>query len=98
MKEILSPSPEMQAFLDAGNKKPVVNYRYHPQQYIPTEPGEGAIVWPVNHGNHLKGFQNVSNNTYCHTSQVIRVGEHGEFETLNTIYKPCPVHETADME
>lgn len=88
MNKILSVHPAMQAFLDAGNTKPVVNYRPHPMQYIPEAPGKGAIVWPTNHQNHLKGHQNVSNTTYCYTSQVIRVGDNGEFETLNTIYKP----------
>lgn len=68
-------------------RKPVVHYTPNPKQYIPVHPGGSALVWPVDHTNHVPG-QRVSNSTWCTTSEVVRVGDNGEFETLNTIYKP----------
>lgn len=87
MNQLLTPNPEMVEFLAKGNTKPVVHYTPNPHQFIPDVVGKGAMVWPVDHPNHLFS-QNVSNETACFTSAVIRIGENGEFETLNTIYKP----------
>lgn len=42
-----------------------------------------AWVWPVDHIS-----PKVSNSTYVSTSPVIRIGENGEFETENSIYRP----------
>jgi hypothetical protein len=47
--------------------------------------GRSAIVFPVDHYNS----ESVSNKKYVVTSTVLRVDEEsGEFETLNTIYRP----------
>lgn len=97
MNQLLTPHPEMVEFLAQGNTKPVVYYKDNIHQYIPKQIGEGAVVWPINHQNHLPSHK-VSNNASCYTSPAIRIGENGEFETLNTIYKPTPIHETADTE
>ncbi len=62
-------------------RKPVVNYRPHEDQHIAL--GQSALVWPDNHPSWL-----VSNTTYCRTTVVERLDADGEFETLNTIYRP----------
>lgn len=49
--------------------------------------GHPAVVFPINHTNHVPG-QHVSNTKYIITSHVVHVGDHGEFETQNTIYRP----------
>lgn len=47
--------------------------------------GSSAYVFPINHDSPL-----VSNTKHVLTSEVISVDPGtGEFETLNTIYKPC---------
>lgn len=49
--------------------------------------GKSACVKPINHTNHVEG-QAVSNTRHVFTSVVISVNQNGEFETLNTYYKP----------
>ncbi len=45
--------------------------------------GNSAIVLPVDHPD----TDRVSNRNFVITSQVVRVGLNGEFETLNTVYQ-----------
>lgn len=45
--------------------------------------GNSAIVLPVDHPDTAS----VSNRNFVKTSQVVRVGLNGEFETLNTVYQ-----------
>jgi hypothetical protein len=57
-------------------------------QYIPSvddfiEVGKGGCVYPINHPSSW-----VSNTSLCYTSTIVRKEANGEFETLNTIYKP----------
>lgn len=60
--------------------KPIVSYT---QLYF-CEEGQGAIVKPVDHPSCL-----VTNLKLVLTSPVIKYDrETGEFETLNTIYRP----------
>ena len=59
--------------------KPVVRYKI---AYGKISVGTPAIVFPIDHPSEL-----VSNTNPALTSTVIRVGENGEFETKNTIYK-----------
>jgi hypothetical protein len=87
MTQVHKLHPDMQQFLNNGGVKPVVHYRPDYYQFIPKEPGQRAMVYPVDHPNHLP-VHCVSNEKMCFTSTVIRVGENGEFETLNTIYRP----------
>lgn len=63
--------------------KPVVFYTPHPMQQIRIN--EGALIFGLkNHPNpNLKG-------DVVHTSVVVNVGENGEFETMNTMYRPAP--------
>lgn len=49
--------------------------------------GQGALVLPIDHRNHIKG-QDVSNTTHVLTSRVLKIFPDGSFETLNTFYKP----------
>jgi hypothetical protein len=65
--------------------KPVVHYRNDGSQRIPL--GKFAFVRPIDHPNHVPGH-NVSNKEMVVTSKVIRIGSNGEFETMNTIYRP----------
>ena len=64
--------------------KPVVLYRTNVYHTIPGI-GAPAMVQPVNHPDP-DGL--VSNTCHVLTSPIVRVGEDGEFETLNTIYRP----------
>lgn len=61
--------------------KPVVHYRPTDGDYIHLD--ASARVLPLDHPSEL-----VSNTNYVRTSLVERIGENGEFETRNTIYKP----------
>jgi hypothetical protein len=45
--------------------------------------GFSALVWPINHTSPW-----VSNKGIARTSAVVHIGENGEFETMNSIYKP----------
>ena len=47
------------------------------------EVGHHVVLVPVDHTSPF-----VSNYRPATTSKVVRVGENGEFETMNTIYKP----------
>ena len=47
------------------------------------EIGQSAIITPVDHPDSA----NVSNKKYALTSQIVSIGEDGEFETVNTSYK-----------
>ena len=62
--------------------KPVVHYVIDENTFVP-EVGGHAIVHPVGHISSL-----VSNTCSVITSQIVRKGTEGEFETRNTIYKP----------
>ena len=62
--------------------KPVVLYRMNVYHTIPGI-GAPAMVAPVNHPG-----TEVSNTCHVLTSPIVRVGEDGEFETRNTIYRP----------
>ncbi len=46
--------------------------------------GCSATVWPIDHTS-----PRVSNNYVCYTSTILRVEPDGEFETMNSIYKPA---------
>jgi hypothetical protein len=64
------------------SKKPVVYY--DPNKFHSIERGIGAMVWPLNHPSEL-----VSNTKLVTTSEVVRHDvASGEFETVNTTYKP----------
>lgn len=68
--------------------KPVVLYRNDGTQRI-MGVNVRALVTPIDHPSDL-----VSNTGPVLTSPVIRIGTWGEFETLNTIYRPNnPVHD-----
>ena len=64
--------------------KPIVHYRNDPQTLIGTVGGV-SLVSPIDH-HHSDG--RVSNKSFVLTSQIVRVGTEGEFETQNTIYRP----------
>lgn len=61
-------------------EKKVVHYS---AMLIEPKVGYPAIVLPVDHPD----TDNVSNLEFATTSRVVRVGNNGEFETLNTIYR-----------
>ena len=62
--------------------KPVVHYIPNKYQMICT--GTSAYVWPIDHPSDL-----VSNTKPITTSKVIKYDRaSGEFETMNTLYKP----------
>lgn len=63
------------------SNKPVVLYDASIEYHVKI--GSRALVHPLNHPSEL-----VSNTTYILTSNVVRIGENGEFETENTIYRP----------
>ena len=64
--------------------KPIVNYKPSNIDFI--QVGYRATVIPTNHPSDL-----VSNTKIALTTEVISYNkETGEFETLNTIYKPLP--------
>lgn len=64
--------------------KPIVNYKPSDIDFI--QIGCRATVIPTNHPSDL-----VSNTKIVLTTEVISYNkETGEFETLNTIYKPLP--------
>lgn len=63
-------------------QKKVVLYR---EVQNPITVGNVAVVFPLNHPDFLR----VSNKDWAITSRVVAVGEKGEFETLNTIYRPA---------
>ena len=66
--------------------KPVVRYRSDMPAHIVI--GLGALIHPIDHPNHHPEHR-ISNNRYILTSKVIDYDmESGEFETLNTKYKP----------
>lgn len=60
--------------------KKIVHYK---GEASPLILGYGTYVFPVDHPDK----DNVSNTKEVHTSTVVRIGENGEFETLNTIYR-----------
>jgi hypothetical protein len=64
--------------------KPVVHYK---ELFTKPIAGKCAMVFPIDHTNHVFG-QNVSNTKPVLTSTVVATRKNGEFETLNTIYKP----------
>jgi hypothetical protein len=66
-------------FID--EQKPVVKYK--PTEYDKIKLGINAFIFPMTHTSPF-----VSNNTHVFTSVVIRIGENGEFETKNSIYRP----------
>ena len=69
-------------------EKPIVHYRWG-DVYPTIVEGKPVVgIKPVDHKNHVPG-QAVSNRNPVITSPVIRIGAVGEFETLNTIYRPC---------
>jgi hypothetical protein len=45
--------------------------------------GQSAWVYPVDHTSPL-----VSNTKIVRTSPVVAIGHSGQFETLNSVYKP----------
>jgi len=59
--------------------KPTVYYRNPLKSEI--REGYGATIEPIGHPKLD------SDGSLAYTSQVLRVGKNGEFETLNTIYK-----------
>ena len=61
-------------------KKPIVHYISDGFTIIKL--GERALIYPVDHPSPW-----VTNGRIAHTSPIIRVGDDGEFETWNTIYK-----------
>lgn len=61
--------------------KPIVRYTPTHADYI--ELGMPARVLPIDHPS-----DRVSNTDWVRTSLVERIGENGEFETRNTVYKP----------
>lgn len=70
--------------------KAVVHYRSAGRSIIV---GHSALVYPVDHMSPL-----VSNTTIAHTSRVIAIRENGEFETLNSIYKPVKENRSSTKE
>lgn len=63
--------------------KKIVHYNKHPLNRITIN--RPAVVWPIDHPDS----RNVSNTKPVFTSPVLSYDEDtGEFETLNTIYKP----------
>lgn len=73
------------------NKKQVVHYRVTPYQYIAV--GTSAVVIPVDHPDAIR----VTNGEAVLTSEVLSYdAETGEFETLNTLYKPEQTASTAE--
>lgn len=62
--------------------KPVVHYSKQDDSVV--QLGHPAFIKPIDHPS-----ENVSNESYVITSKVIGLdSETGEFETLNTKYKP----------
>ena len=68
--------------------KPIVHYRNDKNTMIGAV-GSCAFVSPIDH-NHSNG--RVSNTTFVITSRIVRVGDNGEFETQNTVYRPQKAH------
>jgi len=67
--------------------KPTVHY--DATKFVAITLGGSAFVHPVDHPNHIVGHA-VSNTKIVKTSKVVFYNETtGEFETLNTLYKPC---------
>ena len=64
--------------------KPVVHYRTDVKSII-QDVGGWALIHPVDHPNP-NGL--VSNECNVYTSEIVRRGDNGEFETRNTIYRP----------
>ena len=62
-------------------RKPIV--RYKPTGYDNVELDKQALIAPMTHTSPY-----VSNTRYVITSTVVRIGENGEFETKNSIYRP----------
>ena len=62
----------------ASGKK-VVRYS---AMLVPPKVGYNAVVLPVDHPDS----EQVSNQDFATISRVVRVGDKGEFETLNTVY------------
>ena len=74
-------------FTVAYTMKPIVHYKFEIYPEIRVGwPVTGII--PVDHPND-RAFQRVTNTKNIVTSPVVRVGSWGEFETENTIYRPC---------
>ena len=68
--------------------KPVVHYRKDLQTQI-ADVGGYSLISPIDHPNPNG---TVSNKSFVLTSRVVRVGENGEFETQNTVYRPQSVN------
>ena len=62
-------------------RKPVV--KYDPGLTGQIVLGKSVLVYPLTHTSPY-----VSNMRHATTSVVIRIGENGEFETKNSIYRP----------
>ena len=62
--------------------KKVVHYNQEKFKHIVL--GQGAIVFPIDHPDD----ERVSNTREVFTSRVIKIFPNGDFETLNTMYKP----------
>lgn len=71
--------------LDVQSKKVIVHYNNAVFSRIAL--GQGALVLPIDHRNHIKG-QRVCNTIHILTSRVLKIFPDGSFETLNTFYKP----------
>lgn len=57
--------------------------KYIPSKYDKIKRGQEGQVFPVDHTSVW-----VDNGRICYTSEIIRTEENGEFETMNSIYKP----------
>lgn len=66
-------------------KKPVVHYS-RTNGDDPPKVGYPALIYPTDHPSNW-----VSNTQLARTSPVVRVGQKGEFETMNTLYRPVKV-------
>lgn len=63
--------------------KPIVKYH---RTWGRLEVGESALVAGLT--GHPRQESGELDGDFVETSRIVRVGENGEFETLNTVYQP----------
>lgn len=72
--------------------KPTVFYVASPYDSVVVGRSAFLLYGPLNHNSQL-----VSNNSPVHTSEVVKKGDKGEFETKNTIYIPFETPKFCNM-
>lgn len=78
MKQLDTPG------VDFPRPKPVVHYTPHMEQQIFLN--KAALIYGV--PDHYNQSRVHFASPYVITSMVVRIGMAGEFETMNTVYKP----------